>query len=135
MTDKECTETGVPLVTIGIPVYNGAAYIAATLDSVLAQSHEHLEIIVSDNASTDRTPEILEEYAERDSRIRLILNPTNLGAAPNYNRTFALARGEFFKWAAHDDLCEPTFISTCVEALRNDDRVVLAYPESEVIDV
>ncbi len=121
-------------VTIGIPIYNGAEYIGQAMDSLLGQSFRDFEIIISDNGSTDPTQVICEQYAARHNAIRYYREDTNRGAAWNYNRVFALAQGEYFKWAAHDDVCGPEFIRRCVEALDQHPRVVLAYPKTLVID-
>ena len=101
------TPTVSPLVSIGLPVYNGDRYLAEALDSILAQSFADFELIISDNASTDGTQDICETYARRDERIVYSRLPENLGAAPNYNRLVEMARGELFKWAAHDDRIKP----------------------------
>ena len=106
----------MPRVSIGLPVYNGEKFLAATLNSILAQDFEDFELIISDNASNDRTQEICEAYARRDARISYSRLPENLGAARNYNRVFALSAGEFFKWAPHDDLMGARFISACLAA-------------------
>lgn len=117
--------TRVPRVSIGMPVYNGARFLPRALDSLLAQDFEDFELIISDNASTDRTREICEEYRARDPRIRYLRNPTNIGAAKNFNRVFGEARAEYFKWAAHDDWCAPSFVRRCVEVLDADPGSVL----------
>lgn len=106
-----------PRVSIGLPVYNGDRFLEAAVHSVLAQTYDDFELIVSDNASTDRTPEILARFASVDPRVRVSRNQTNLGAGPNYDRCFHLARGEYFKWFAHDDLLDPTFLEKTVAAL------------------
>jgi glycosyltransferase involved in cell wall biosynthesis len=106
-----------PAVTIGIPVYNGERYLEEAIRSVLAQTRRDLELVISDNASTDRTPEICRDYALQDGRVRYFRNPTNLGAAPNYNLAFTYARGRFFKWLAHDDLITPTFAEKATHVL------------------
>jgi len=86
-----------PLITIGIPVYNGEDFIRDCLNSICNQTYENLEIIISDNASDDHTSEICEEFAAKDLRIKYFRNKKNLGAAPNYNKVFELSSGEFFK--------------------------------------
>jgi glycosyltransferase involved in cell wall biosynthesis len=106
-----------PRVSIGLPVFNGERYIARAVESILAQDFAAFELIVSDNASTDRTGEICEGYVRRDARVRYFRNPRNLGAGPNYDRCFHLARGEYFKWAAHDDCLAPGYLSKAVAAL------------------
>src|SRR5436190_16408814 len=103
-----------PTVSIGLPVYNGEKYLPGTLDSLLSQDHEDLELIISNNASTDRTEEICREAAARDPRVRYYRNGTNIGATPNWHRVLALARGEFFKWAMHDDECETSMVRRCL---------------------
>jgi glycosyltransferase involved in cell wall biosynthesis len=122
-------------VGIGIPVFNGAEYIAETLDSILCQDYTDFEVVISDNASTDATQEICESYARRDPRIRYSRLSENVGAARNYNRVFGLASGEFFKWAAHDDLLAPRFLSACVAAFdAGPPEAVLVHPHTTVIN-
>jgi glycosyltransferase involved in cell wall biosynthesis len=123
-----------PQVSIGLPVYNGEKFLKQTLDSLIEQTFENFEIIISDNASTDTTEQICREYAAKDVRIRYYRNPENIGAAPNYNRVFKLARGQYFKWAAHDDLCTPHYLERCVEILDRHPSVVLCYTGVMFID-
>jgi len=125
----------MPRVSIGMPVYNGARFMEEALDSILAQDFTDFELIISDNASTDDTEPICRRYAERDGRIRYCRNDRNMGAAWNYNRLVALARGGYFRWLAHDDIWAPASLSRCVETLdRGGQRVVLAYPKTILID-
>lgn len=126
-------ENQPPRVSIGLPVYNGGPYLRETLESILAQTFTDFELIISDNASTDQTEKICREYATKDKRIRYFRNQTNLGAAANYNRAFELSRGEYFKWAAADDVCAPEFLARCVAALDRDSAAVLAC--THVIDI
>lgn len=121
-------------VSIGIPVYNGERFLAQTLDSILDQTYQDFEVIISDNASDDATEAICRSYAEKDSRIHYCRNATNLGAAYNYNRLVDLARGKYFKWAAHDDLLAPTFLERSVEMLEEYPDYALVYPLSSIID-
>jgi glycosyltransferase involved in cell wall biosynthesis len=123
-----------PSVSIGIPVYNGENYLSKALDSLLNQTFTDFELIISDNASSDRTQEICLEYAANDARIRYYRNNSNLGAADNYNRVFELSSGKYFKWAAHDDVCAPDYLEKCVEVLENNPDVVLAYPKAYLIN-
>ena len=126
--------TTTPRVTIGLPIYNGQNYLAETMDSLLAQTFRDFELVISDNASTDGTEAICRDYAARDPRVRYHRNELNVGASANYNRTFELGRGQYFKWAAHDDLLAPTFLERCVAALDRDPAVVLAYTQAKAID-
>jgi len=126
--------TRPPRVTLGVPVYNGARHLEPCLESLIAQTYDDLEIVISDNASTDRTPEICRSYCERDERVRYYRQPRNLGVAANYRVVLELARGELFKWAAHDDVCAPEFVERCVAALDRSSAVVLAFPKIQFID-
>ncbi|HEY2826906.1 MAG TPA: glycosyltransferase family 2 protein [Pirellulales bacterium] len=123
-----------PKVSIGLPVYNGERYLAAAIDSLLAQTYTDFELIISDNASTDRTAEICQEYAELDPRIRYYRQPKNCGIAGNFTQTFELARGEFFQWHAHDDICGPTLLARSVEMLDRNPEAVLCYARPAIID-
>src|SRR5690348_16440326 len=96
-----------PRVSIGLPVFNGENFIADAIASVLGQTLTYVELVIQDNASTDRTAEICADFAARDRRVRYFRNPTNLGLAPNYNLAFHNSRGHYFKWLAHDDYLEP----------------------------
>jgi len=123
-----------PRVSIGMPVYNGEAFLAAAIDSVLAQSFTNFEVIISDNASSDRTEEISRAYAGRDDRIRYFRNDKNAGAARNFNRVFELSRGTYFKWLAHDDLLAPTYLERCASVLDGHaPSVVLCFPRRRFI--
>jgi glycosyltransferase involved in cell wall biosynthesis len=123
-----------PRVSLGMPVYNGAQYLETALDSLLAQTFTDFELIISDNASTDETQAICERYQRMDARIRYERNERNMGASWNFNRVYNLARAPYFKQAAHDDVCEPTFLERCVEVLDRDPAVVMAYPRTILID-
>lgn len=123
-----------PLVTVGMPVYNGENFLEQAIDSVLCQTFTDFELIISDNASTDKTAEICSAYASQDSRIRYYRNEDNIGASPNFNRVFALATGEYFKWMAHDDLCSPEFLERCVCVLNQDPTIILAFTRTKEID-
>lgn len=118
-----------PLVSIGMPVYNGDRYLRQALDSLLAQDYENIELIISDNASTDTTPAICQEYAAQDGRIQYYRNSTNIGATKNFNKVFELSNGKYFMWAAHDDLWEKTFIRKGVEKLVSNFSAGLAFSE------
>jgi glycosyltransferase involved in cell wall biosynthesis len=123
-----------PRVSIGLPVLNGERFLAGALESLLAQSFTDFELIVSDNASTDGTEDICRACADRDSRVRYSRADVNLGAAANFNRVFQGARGEYFKWAAHDDLIAPTWLARTVEVLDEDPSAVLCQSTVSTID-
>jgi len=123
-----------PRVTVGMPVYNGERFVAEAITSVLAQTFMDFELIICDNASTDSTGEICRRYAAQDERIRYYRSDRNRGAAANFNRTFALARSEYFKWAAHDDLLAPDYLEKCVASLDADPEAVLCQPLVNEVD-
>lgn len=124
----------MPKVTIGMPVYNGENFIRDAFNSILAQTYSDWELVISDNASTDRTEQICREYAQRDHRIHYYRSAKNLGASWNYVRVFQLASGEYFKWAAHDDMIAPDFLRKCVDVLDRDPGVVVVYARTQFID-
>ena len=126
--------TGYPLVSVGIPVFNGERFVSESVQSILDQDYPNLEVIISDNGSTDSTPEILRGFSERDDRIRLFTHAENRGATWNFNFVFSRGQGGLFKWATHDDLCAPSFIRECVSALESTPGAVLAYPRASIID-
>ena len=113
------------LVSIGVPVFNGEKGLARALDSLLVQDYPDLEIIVSDNASTDGTRAICEKYVNKDSRIKYHRVSENRGAIWNFNRVFELSSGKYFMWAAHDDQREPSFVSACVQKMESCPDAVL----------
>lgn len=124
-----------PKVGIGLPVYNGEEYLAQAIESIIGQTFQDWECVISDNASSDKTAEIAQAYAERDPRIRYSRNATNIGGAHNENLTVSLTRGEYFRWAAHDDYMEPELLHRCVAALDSDPGVVLCYTQVRQLDL
>ena len=116
-----------PLVSIGMPVYNGEDFIRGAIESLLAQTFEDFELIISDNGSNDGTSKICREYENIDTRIRYRRSPENMGALNNFLAVLELARGEFFMWAAHDDRWEPTFVSSGVDILQCHSDVSMAF--------
>ncbi|PRX45617.1 glycosyl transferase family 2 [Prauserella shujinwangii] len=126
--------TTVPRLSIGLPVYNGEEYLAESLDALLGQSYGDFELIISDNASTDGTRDICEDYRRRDPRISYVRLTRNVGAVPNHNFVFTRARGELFKWASHDDLYGRDLLRRCVEALDAHPEAVLAHSANAIID-
>jgi glycosyltransferase involved in cell wall biosynthesis len=123
-----------PLVSIGLPVYNGEQFIAQALDCFLSQTFSDFGIIICDNDSHDKTEQICREYARRDPRIRYYRNESNIGVAGNCRRVLDLATGKYFKYAAHDDLCAPQFLERCLEVLECHPDVVLAYPKTKLLN-
>ncbi len=115
----------LPLVSIGMPVFNGENYVAQAIESILAQSFRDFELIICDNASTDGTGAICAGFAARDRRIRYVRNVRNLGAGPNFDRCFHVARGTYFQWAAHDDMLAPDYVARAVAALQANPAAVL----------
>lgn len=121
----------MPRLTIGMPVYNNARTIRASLDSLLAQTFADFELVISDNGSTDETGAICAAYAARDSRVRVIRQPVNLGPSMNFRAVLFEARTEYFMWAAGDDLWAPSFAERQIAALDADPALVMS--QSQVL--
>ena len=121
-----------PLICVGMPVYNGELFLAEAIESILGQSVGDLELIISDNASTDGTQDICRSLAARDSRIRYMRQVANLGASENYNTVFRNSRSQYFKWASSNDVCHREFLAKCLDALRDRPNVVLCYPRTRM---
>ncbi len=126
--------SAAPRLTIGLPVYNGEKYVAESLEALLGQTFTDFELIISDNASTDSTGAICRRYEKQDSRVRYFRQPRNVGLAPNVNFIVGQARGELFKEASHDDLYASNLLATCVEALDEYPKVVLAHSWTAKVD-
>lgn len=120
-----------PKVSIGIPVFNGAKTLTKTIEAAINQDYKNIEIIISDNASTDETRSIAEKFLEIDSRIRYIRQEKNIGMTANFSKVFQSATGEFFMWAAHDDQHKPNFISSCLPYLLSNPESGLCVPKTE----
>ena len=123
-----------PLIGLGMPVFNGAEYIVGAIESIINQSISDFELIICDNASTDETEAICRKYAESDARIRYYRNEKNIGAHPNYNRTFELTSGKYFKWTPHDDLLHPDFLKACINAMEERSESVVSQSYLQYID-
>jgi glycosyltransferase involved in cell wall biosynthesis len=115
-------------------VYNGEAYVAGAIESLIAQTYPHWQMTIYDNCSTDDTGSICRGLAERDARIRYVRQPQNIGLARNFNAAFRPVRTEYFKWMAHDDLSAPDMLEKCLAALQSHPDAVMAYPAAIAID-
>ena len=114
-----------PLVSIGVPVFNGDKLLAQALAALLHQDYNNLEIIISDNGSTDTTSNICKEFVNKDTRVKYFSSEENFGLSWNFNRVLELSSGKYFMWAAHDDLREPSFVRACVEKMEQCPEAVL----------
>jgi glycosyltransferase involved in cell wall biosynthesis len=123
-----------PCVSVCLPVYDGENYIREAIRSVLDQTFEDFELIISDNASTDRTPDICREVAARDQRVRYFRADVNRGLAWNFNRAFELATGRYLMWMGHDDIMGREYISRCVEAMEQNPGAVVCFSYENHID-
>ena len=117
-------KTHIPKVTIGLPVYNGELSLSQSIDSVLKQSFTDFELIISDNASTDSTPEICKNFTQLDNRVVFIRHEKNRGPYWNFNFLLEKANGMYFVWLADDDYWHPDFLLENVNALDNHKNVV-----------
>ncbi len=121
-------------VFIGLPVYNGENFLETALQSLVDQTYTDFHVLISDNASTDRTEKICRRFAENDHRITYYRQEKNLGAAGNFNFCVERAHGTYFKWMAHDDGCEPEYLERCVHILEQDAGAVLVQARAKCID-
>jgi len=123
-----------PKISIGMPVYNGENYLERAIRTVLDQTFEDFELIICDNDSSDGTEAICRRFADEDQRIRYIRHPENIGAAANFRYSFHESRGEYFKWAAHDDTFAPTYLEKTCRGLDEAPDAVLAHSITEIVD-
>lgn len=126
--------TDTPLVTIGLPVYNSERYLTQSLDSLLGQTYSAFVLVISDNASTDRTASICQAYAAADSRVRYFRNAENIGNPRNFDRVFALTTTRYLKWSTSDDFWAPTFLERAMEIMERDPSIALCYPQTYFVD-
>jgi glycosyltransferase involved in cell wall biosynthesis len=115
-----------------MPVYNSERWLRPAIESILRQTFRDLELVISDNASTDTSLQIARSYAERDQRVRVVRNPVNVGVNQNYSLLVGHARGEYFKWASSNDLCDPRLVERCVAALDEHPDVGVCYPRTRL---
>jgi glycosyltransferase involved in cell wall biosynthesis len=120
-----------PLVSVGLPVRNAGERVAGVVRSVLAQDHDPIELVISDNASTDDTEQVCRELARSDSRIAYHRQPQNIGLLNNFIQVMRLANGRFFRWIGDDDRLEPRFASRCLQVFAADPRLILVTTGTE----
>ena len=128
------SRNGRPTVCVGLPVYNGGRLLSQAIESILSQDFENIQLIISDNCSTDNTEEICLKYQKMDKRIRYHRFEENLGMLLNFKNVLGLSSAPYFMWTSHDDLHERTFITKCLERLESDPSIALVYPRSKVLD-
>ena len=121
-------------IQLGLPVYNGEEHLELALKSILGQTYSDFELLICDNASTDCTQMICQDYARLDPRIRYFRNPENLGLVRNFNRVFSLSNSDYFGFVSHDDDRDPTFLEKCAAVLDSDPTIVLAMSLVTLID-
>lgn len=126
--------TRAPLITIGLPVYNSEKYLEQSLQSLLAQTYADFVLIISDNASTDRTAAICSKFADADSRIKYFRNETNIGNPRNFNRIAQLTTTRYLKWSTADDFWKPNFLELALEVMERDPTIALCYPQAVIVD-
>jgi glycosyltransferase involved in cell wall biosynthesis len=115
-----------PEVTIGVPVYNGAPFLEEALDSLRRQTLKAIEVVISDNASSDETPQICERFCRDDPRFRYVRQPTNIGMIANFEFVLREAKAPFFAWRSYDDTSDETYYETLARILRGCPTAVLA---------
>ncbi|HUT72264.1 MAG TPA: glycosyltransferase [Desulfatiglandales bacterium] len=128
------SRNGRPTVCVGLPVYNGGRLLSQAIESILSQDFENIQLIISDNCSTDNTEEICLKYQKMDKRVHYYRLEENLGASKNFLNVFGLSNAPYYMWASHDDLRERSFISKCLEKIESDPSIALVYPQTKVLD-
>jgi glycosyltransferase involved in cell wall biosynthesis len=123
-----------PLVSIGFPVYNGEATIRRAIDSLLAQDYPNIELVISDNCSSDGTAEICQEYAKKDGRVRYYRTEKNQGQVWNFKHVLDEAKGEYFMWSAHDDVWKPEFVRLLQAELQAHPEAGVAMSGIDIVD-
>lgn len=116
-----------PSVTLALPAYNEGSNLNDTIASILNQSYTDFELLLADNGSTDNTRDVMREYAQRDSRIRILTSSINNGAVWNFRRLVYNARGEYFAWVGGHDLYDKDYINKLVSCLSSDRRIVSVF--------
>jgi len=126
--------SAAPAVSVCIPTYRGAAHIAETIESALAQTFTDFELVVVDDASPDETGQVVARY--RDARLRYVRSERNAGVEENWNRCLRFARGRYFKLLPHDDLIAPDCLARQVAVLEadNNERLALVFCARRIID-
>ena len=125
--------TNYPLVSIGMPAYNGEKTIRVSIESLLAQDYPNFELIICDDASTDQTGDICRDFAGKDQRIRYYRNEINLGMYANWMRLLDLSSGTYFMWSANDDLRKPLFVTRMVNELEQYSQAGVAMSATELV--
>jgi glycosyltransferase involved in cell wall biosynthesis len=123
-----------PLITIGLPVYNSERYLRQSLDSLLAQTYSDFVLVISDNASTDGTAQICQDYAAADPRIEYSRNETNIGNPRNFNKVFEMTKTRYLKWSTADDYWGSSFLERALEVMESDPTIALCYPQAVIVD-
>jgi len=122
------------LISVVLPVYNGAKYLRESIDSVLTQTYANWELIIVDDCSSDETPDIAREYAKKDGRIRYYRNEANLRLPRNLNKGFSLTKGDYLTWTSDDNRYRPDALEKMICALQENTHAQLVYASYDVID-
>jgi len=123
-----------PKISIGIPVYNGEKFIRKCIESILQQTNRNFELIISDNASTDSSPEICKEFLNKDNRITFVRQNKNMGRLWNFHFLVKKAVGEYFVWVPVDTFLLPEFLERNIAVLESQDKVVGCISKIKIVD-
>lgn len=126
----EAQPSNIPVVNIGLPVFNGQEKVERALYSILNQTYRNIRVLISDNASTDNTRAICERICAEDARVSYVRQSVNLGPTANFNAVLDLARGDYFMWLGHDDWLSERFVEVCVKTLDENPVISLACGEA-----
>lgn len=128
------TQPNTPLVSVGLPVYNGERFLERAIQSMVDQTLPDWELVITDNGSEDSTAEIARRFTDADTRISYSRNPENLGASKNFEIAFEKTSGKYFAWLAYDDWFDPRYLEACVEVLENNEAAAMCFAEMGVAD-
>lgn len=126
--------SSTPLVTFGVPVFNGARYLEEAVRSLMAQTEGDFVILISDNCSTDETSDICARLSGEESRITYVRQQSNIGTVRNFEYVLEMAKTPFFAWVAHDDLRAPAFLATSLKLLQDAPGAVACSVGARIID-
>lgn len=121
------SDSNLPLVSIGMPVWNGESFLYQAIESLLSQDYANIELIILDNLSTDKTAEICRNFAIQDNRVQYILDNEHRDVSNAFHKIASLVKGEYFMVGNDDDVYEPTYITTLMKILLGNPDIGLAY--------
>ena len=134
MTRAHSAEARHPLISVGVPICNEEQFLVESLEALLGQTYPNLELLISDNASTDNSARICADFAAQYDNVHFHRFDTNRGAIANFRKVLDYAHGEYFMWASGHDLWQPNYIEACYEMMQRRPEAVVAFGSTNWID-